>query len=190
MAQLGSNVDVSAPIAEIVNNTLLHLDLYVYEKDLAKVKPNQTIHFTVTNNAGKEYDAEIFSIGTAFESNTKTIPVHAKVMGDKTGLIDGMNVTANISLNKATVSAVPTEAIVSYQGQDFIFIVVDSSSSNKGMQKENQKTMAFEKIPVAKGTTDVGYSEITLLKEIPANAKIVVKGAFFILAKMTNKGEE
>ena len=189
MAQLGSNVDVSTPIAEIVNNSELHLDLYVYEKDLSKVKPNQTIHFTVTNNAGKEYDAEIFSIGTAFESNTKTIPVHAKVMGDKTGLIDGMNVTANISLNKATVSAVPTEAIVSYQGQDFIFIVVDSAI-NKGMQKENQKPMAFEKIPVAKGTTDVGYSEITLLKEIPANTKIVVKGAFFILAKTTNKEEE
>ena len=189
MAQLGSNVDVATPIAEIVNNTLLHLDLYVYEKDLAKVKPNQTIHFTVTNNAGKEYDAEIFSIGTAFESNTKTIPVHAKVMGDKTGLIDGMNVTANISLDKATVSAVPTEAIVSFQGQDFIFIVVDSAS-NKKIQNENQKAMAFEKIPVAKGTTDVGYSEITLLKEIPVNAKIVVKGAFFVLAKMTNKEEE
>ncbi len=54
MAQLDSNVDVSSPIAEIVNNSQLHLDLYVYEKDLAKVKPNKTIHFTVTNNAGKE----------------------------------------------------------------------------------------------------------------------------------------
>jgi len=49
--------------------------------------------------------------------------------------------------------------------------------------------MTFEKIPVRKGTTDVGYSEITLLKEIPANSKVVVNGAFFILAKMSNKGE-
>ena len=183
MVQLGSNVGVSTPIAEIVNNSELHLDLYVYEKDLSKVKPNQTIHFTITNNAGKEYDAQIFSIGTAFESNTKTIPVHAKVMGNKMGLIDGMNVTANVSLDKATVSAVPTEAIVSYQGQDFIFIVTDE---HKGAIKD----IVFEKIPVAKGTTDVGYSEITLLKEIPANAKIVVKGAFFVLAKMTNADED
>ncbi len=204
MAQLGSNVDMSAPIAEIVNNSLLHLDLYVYEKDLSKVKPNQTIHFTVTNNAGKEYDAEIFSIGTAFESNTKTIPVHAKVMGDKTGLIDGMNVTANISLDKATVSAVPTEAIVSYQGQDFIFIVTDKHNEDEHPQKgdandtlNHKETLkaasmgvTFEKIPIVKGTTDVGYSEVTLLKVIPANVKIVVKGAFFILAKMTNTEEE
>jgi cobalt-zinc-cadmium efflux system membrane fusion protein len=202
MAQLGSNVDVSSPIAEIVNNSLLHLDLYVYEKDLSKVKPNQIIHFTVTNDAGKEYDAQIFSIGTAFEANTKTIPVHAKVMGDKTGLIDGMNVTANISLDSATVTAVPTEAIVSFQGQDYIFIQSEKhaeeehntgADSVKHEEKVQQAEsgITFERIPVAKGTTDVGYSEITFLRAIPKDAKIVVKGAFFILAKMTNsEGDE
>lgn len=203
-AQLGSNVDVSTPIAEIVNNSQLHLDLYVYEKDLPKLKANQTIHFTITNNAGKEYDAEIFSIGTAFESGSKTIPVHAKVMGDKTGLIDGMNITALVSLDKSTVPAVPTDAIVSYQGKDYIFIITGKHSENvhsridstklteiKRREKNNEKLeeITFERIPVAKGTTDVGYSEITLLKAIPENTKIVTKGAFFILAKMTNSGE-
>jgi len=203
-AQLGSNVDVSTPIAEIVNNSQLHLDLYVYEKDLPKLKPNQTIHFTITNNAGKEYDAEIFSIGTAFEAGSKTIPVHAKVMGDKTGLIDGMNITALVSLDKSTVPAVPTDAIVSYQGKDYIFLVTDAHAENehtdtdstklseikhKEANSKEAKGITFERIPIAKGTTDVGYSEVTLLKDIPANAKIVTKGAFFILAKMTNSGE-
>ncbi len=52
-----------------------------------------------------------------------------------------------------------------------------------------EEGITFEKIPVRKGTTDVGYSEITLFKDIPANSKVVVNGAFFILAKMNNKGE-
>ncbi len=34
-ANIGSPVDVATPIAEIVNNSQLHLDLFVYEKDLA-----------------------------------------------------------------------------------------------------------------------------------------------------------
>jgi len=42
---------------------------------------------------------------------------------------------------------------------------------------------------VAKGTTEVGFTQITLLKEIPKDAKIVIKGAFFVMAKMTNTGE-
>lgn len=180
--KIGSYVDLSTVVAEVVDNSQLHLDLFVYEKDLPKLKNKQTIHFTVTNNPGKEYDAEIFSLGSSFENESKAVSVHAMVKGDKTGLIDGMNITANISLDKATLPAVPTEAIVNYQGQDYIFIVdsVDTKSNET----------RFMRIPVAKGTSDVGYSEITLLKEVPANAKVVIKGSFFILAKQTNVGEE
>ena len=194
IAQLGSNVDVATPIAEIVNNTQLHLDLHVYEKDLPKLKPNQVIHFTLTNNPGKEYDAQIYSIGTAFESDSKTIPIHSRVIGNKAGLVDGMSVTGIVSLDKSTVPAVPNDAIVTHQGQDYIFRLTDKPSA--GEQKEVRKEenaggeIFFERVPVARGNTDVGYTAITALKEIPNNAKIVVKGAFFVLAKMTNAGEE
>ncbi len=180
--KMGSYVDLSTVVAEVVDNSQLHLDLFVYEKDLPKLKNKQTIHFTVTNNPGKEYDAEIFSLGSSFENESKAVSVHAMVKGDKTGLIDGMNITANISLDKATLPAVPSEAIVNYQGQDYIFIV-DS------VDTKNSETH-FKRIPVVKGTSDVGYSEITLLKEVPAGTKVVVKGSFFILAKQTNIGEE
>lgn len=204
IAQLGSNVDVTSPIAEIVNNSQLHLDLFVYEKDLPKLQANQVIHFTLTNNPGKEYDAKIYSIGTAFQSESKTIPIHSRVIGDKSGLIDGMSITAIVSLDKSTVPAVPNDAIVTYQGQDYIFVKTDQrpeeehqdesadkkESHEKGKEAQEEEGIFFERIPVAKGNSDVGYTAITLLKEIPAGSKVVVKGAFFILAKMTNSGEE
>jgi RND family efflux transporter MFP subunit len=208
---IGSYVDANNPIAEIVDNSQLHLDLYVYEKDLQKLKVGQTIHFTLTNNPGKEYDADVYAISNTFEQNTKAISVHATVKGNKQGLIDGMSITALISLENATVDAVPTNAIVNHEGQDYIFIVTDAHSeeehhsesettelkndesvhqhSEKEEPEHKEQGTTFEKIPIRKGTTDVGYSEITLLKEIPANSKIVVNGAFFILAKMNNKGE-
>lgn len=217
MVNIGSYIEPQTPIAEIVDNSQLHLDLYVYEKDLQKLKVGQTIHFTLTNNPGKEYDADVYAISNTFEPNTKAVAIHAMVKGNKQGLIDGMSITALVSLEKATVDAVPTGAIVSSEGQDFIFIVTDTHQEeeehhdeaehthdehshdghkhdehkdNTGGRKETtQGEMIFEKIPVRKGTTDVGYSEITLLKDIPANSKVVVNGAFFILAKMTNQGE-
>ncbi|WP_111597984.1 efflux RND transporter periplasmic adaptor subunit [Chitinophaga skermanii] len=209
--KLGTYVDVTTPIAEVVDNSQLHLDLFVYEKDLPKLKNNQIIHFTLTNNPGKEYDAEIYSLGSSFEGESKAINVHSRVKGDKTGLIDGMNVTAVVSLNQVTVPAVPSDAIVTFQGQDYIFVVTDPHKEDEhhDAKKEDHDhsaephdhdhaptapaagtSVTFEKIPVAKGTSDVGYTEITLLKNIPADAKIVVKGAFFVLAKMNNTGEE
>ena len=55
---------------------------------------------------------------------------------------------------------------------------------------EEKSGISFERILVIKGNSDVGYTEITLLKEIPKDAKVVVKGAFFILAKQTNTEED
>lgn len=88
--------------------------------------------------------------------------------------------TAIISLEKATVPAVPSDAIVNYQGQDYIFIVTNNQDEKK------DSSISFERIPVAKGNSDIGYTEITLLKEFPKDAMVAVKGAFFILAKQTN----
>jgi multidrug efflux pump subunit AcrA (membrane-fusion protein) len=198
-AQIGSNVDPSTPIAEIVNNSQLHLDLFVYEKDLPRLHPNQTIHFTLTNNPGKEYDAKIFAIGTAFVNETKTIPVHAVVSGDKAGLIEGMNITAIISIGETVVPAVPNDAIVTYQGQDYIFVQTNQKPAEHKEEKkdddgkkqaEQEDGISFERVQVVKGASDIGYTEVTLLKNLPPNSKIITKGAFFANAKMTNTGEE
>ena len=210
-AQIGSPVDASTPIAEIVNNSQLHLDLFVYEKDLPKLNVNQVIHFTLTNNPGKEYDAKIFSIGTAFISETKTIPIHAVVLGDKAGLIEGMNITALISIGEKVVPAVPTDAIVSQQGQDYIFVQteVPAAPPNEHAEKghvqgethqhekndqghedhhEEKPSRYFERVQVVRGASDIGYTEITLLKSIAPKTPIVAKGAFFLMAKMSNTG--
>jgi RND family efflux transporter MFP subunit len=200
-AKIGSYVDVSSPVAEIVDNGALHLDLNVFEKDLPFLKVGQTIHFTLTNNPSKEYDAQVYSIGTAFENESKTIPIHCNVKGNKTGLIDGMNITAIVSLNNATMPAVPNEAIVEADGKFFIFIITtkkpeehheeesegDSKEKKDVNQKEDTKgNTYFEKIEVAKGVSNMGYTAITAVSEIPQGAKIVTKGAFFINAKLTN----
>lgn len=194
-AQIGSPVDVSTPIAEIVNNSQLHLDLFVYEKDLPSLKPDQTIHFTLTNNPGIEYDAQIYSIGTAFANESKTIPVHAVVKGDKTGLIEGMNITALISIGNAVLPAVPSDAIVNFQGQDYIFVATsEEKHTEKGdstaTEYKEEKGLRFKRVPVVKGVSDVGYTEIKLLEKLPPATRIITKGAFFALAKMTNIEEE
>jgi heavy metal efflux system protein len=63
---------------------------------------------------------------------------------------------------------------------------VSANLMSLGVPSGEKGIISFEKIPVAKGTTDVGYTEVTLLKEVPKGSKFVLKGAFFILAKLTN----
>lgn len=119
---VGSKVSGDTPLMRVVNNSKLHVDVFIYEQDIAKVKDGQKVDLSLTNLPGKTYTAVIFAIGSAFEDETKTIPVHAEITGDKDGLIDGMSVTARIDVGQAKVSAVLSAAIVSNEGNDYIFI--------------------------------------------------------------------
>jgi RND family efflux transporter MFP subunit len=185
-AEIGTQVDANTPIAQITNNAQLHLDLFVYEKDLRKVAVGQTIHFTLTNNPGKEYDARIYAIGTAFANQARAVPVHAHVINDKRGLIEGMSVTARISLDSGAYPAVPDDAIVAHQGKDYVFVLqqaaADSSARAGG-------SYSFERVQVFRGASDVGYTEIKPVTPLPEGTQIATKGAFFLIAMMTNEGE-
>jgi len=190
-AQIGSQINANSPIAHVVNNSELHLDLFVYEKDLPKVAKGQTIHFTLTNNPGKEYDAVIYSVGTAFVNETKAIPLHAKVVNNKSGLIEGMSVTARISLGKNVFPAVPNDAIVNDGGKDFLFIVNNTTIEHEEeIVHKHEQLFNFERIQIIKGVSDVGFTEIKPVTDIQQGSKIVIKGGFFLLAKMTNSGED
>lgn len=196
--ELGSNVDMATPIAEVVDNSQLHLHIFAYEKDLPFIKVGQDIHFNLTNNPGVEYDAVVHTIGSSFEGDTRTVPIHAKIKGNKFGLIDGMSAIAVISLDKFETAAVPEGAIVSHKGQDFIFVVTNKEAEHEHEHAPGEKheesgvenEMTFEKIPVVKGVSDLGYVQITALKPIAPGSKIVTKNAFFVMAKLTNTGEE
>lgn len=214
-AKIGSYVDVSSPVIEIVDNSLLHLDLQVFEKDLPLVKVGQLINFQLTNNPDKTYTAKVFTIGSSFENDSKTIAVHSTVVGSKVGLIDGMNITGMIGVNNVRTPAVPNDAIVEADGKYYIFVETDkkpeeheeghddhghahdggeAKHAHKNEQEAGQhgeeqaKNINFEKIEIQKGVSALGYTAITPVTEVPAGTKIVVKGSFFINAKMSNTG--
>ncbi|MDH0675408.1 efflux RND transporter periplasmic adaptor subunit [Empedobacter sp. GD03861] len=200
IAQIGSYVDVSSPVAEIIDNSSIHLDLQVFEKDLPKMKVGQVIQFELTNNPGNSYEAVVYSIGSSFENESKTIAVHSKVRGNKSGLINGMNITGAVSLSNSSTPAVPNDAIVEADGKFYIFVKTNKKveehtdeeskdPNEKNKEHKNETSINFEKIEVVKGSSDMGYTAITTVNEIDPTAQIVVKGAFFVNAKLSNSGD-
>ncbi|WP_114790603.1 efflux RND transporter periplasmic adaptor subunit [Niabella yanshanensis] len=205
-AKIGSYVDVSSPVVEVVNNSLLHLDLQVFEKDLPHIKIGQSVNFTLTNNPTNTYTAKVFNIGSSFENESKTVAVHCTVTGNKTGLIDGMNITGMISIDNVPATTVPNDAIVEADGKNYIFIQTDKVPEAPAQEEDGHEheaggdhapkeklktrgaTMNFEKVEIVKGVSELGYTAVTPVKEISANAKLVTKGAFFINAKLANAG--
>ncbi|MDO4692723.1 MAG: efflux RND transporter periplasmic adaptor subunit [Porphyromonadaceae bacterium] len=177
IGQIGSYIEPSSPIAEVIDNASLHLDLNIYEQDLPKIKVGQTIHFRLTNSPKREYDARVHTIGSTFEANSRTIAVHCDLVGDKTGFIDGMNITGVVSLGEELLPAVPDAAIVHADGKDYIFVQQD-------LGHDHEDEWEFVPVEVIRGTSQLGYTAITPLAELAEDAVIVLKGAFFVNARL------
>lgn len=181
---IGTTADPISHLMDVVDNSHLHLDVFVFEQDLPKVRKDQTIDFSLTNVPGKHYTATIFSIGSAFVGESKTIPVHADIGGDKTGLIEGMNVIAFINIGDHLTSAIPSGAVISDGGNDYVFIKVDSH------QETSPDAFTFRKVQVKSGIVSNGYTEIALLQDVSENAGVVVNGAYYLMAQLNAPGEE
>lgn len=185
--KIGSNAEVGTPLFSMVDNSKMHVDLLVYEKDLNKVKVGQNVRFILTNQNNVEIKGKIFSIGKAFANESKSVAVHADIMNEKQTLISGMYVNALIDVGTNTVQALPTDAIVKADGSEFIFVSEEDYKEKKQDETITEKTKKsegkiyhFQRIEVKTGIRQLGFVQITPLRTIEKNAKIVTKGAYYI----------
>jgi len=177
--KIGSNAEVGKPLFGIVDNSKLHVDLLVYEKDLHKVKAGQNIRFVLTNQDNIEITGKVFNVSKAFENETKSVAVHADISNSNQTLIPGMYVNALIDVGTQNVASLPADAVVRADGREFIFILEEGHEEGAG-HKEEGKTFHFQRIEVKTGTAQLGYVQVSVLQPIDKDAQIVLKGAYYI----------
>lgn len=193
----GAFAGTGVTLFEVVDNSQMHLDLNVFEKDLSKISVGQEVDFVLTNQSNKFIKGKIFGINKSFSNESKSVAVHAEINpSDAKDLISGMYVAANINITNQTVQALPKDAIVRNGDKYYIYVQeehTDNSSKlkqeDKHKEEEEHNEIHYKAIEVLPGTTDLGYTEIKLLSEIHENAKIVIKGAFYLLATSKGGGE-
>lgn len=196
-ANIGRFVNAADVLFEIVDTEHLHAELTVFEKDVPKLQIGQKIRFTLANET-KERTARVYLIGRKINAD-RTVRIHCHIDVEDVHLLPGMFLKAIVESGEVQVSAVPNSAVVDYQGQKFIFIK-DSAENTKvqkpGKEKDTEKEVMhavhhFKIIPVAAGNSDGGYTEINLPENFDAaKEQIVFKGAYDLLSKMKNSGED
>ncbi len=186
IANTGAFVEPGTSIMEVVDNSKIHCDLTVFEKDLMQVKVGQKVSFQLTNQNNQLITGTINGINKSFENESKGVVVHAVINNkENKNLIPGMYVTALISTGSQLTSAVPVEAVVRSQGKQYIFIVTTEKGENS-----KEKNLTFKKLQVTTGVSEMGYIEIRLLDPLPENVKIALKGAFYLESKSAGGAEE
>ncbi len=179
---LGKYVTPSDVMFEIVNTDHLFLELTLFEKDAAKVANGQNIKFQI-NNETDQHDAVIYQTGKSINPD-KTYKVYANVTDECKNIIPGMYVNAIIEATSNKVTALPSEAIVSFDDKDYIFVF------DKNKTEDGKPFTEYRMIEVQKGISEGGFTEIILPKDFDiSKAKVVVKGAYNLLSAKKNAGE-
>lgn len=181
----GAFIQPGTSLMDIVDNSKIHADLLVYEKDLFKVHIGQKVSFRLTNQENQQIEGVLNGINKSFEDDTKGVIVHAVITRPLSNLIPGMYVTGLISVGTALSPAVPIDAVVKAEGKEYIFIVEEE----KAEAKEAGHGTHFKKVEVVTGVSELGYINITPLEKLPANTRLVTKGAFYLQSKSSGPAE-
>lgn len=179
---LGKYASPSDVLFEIVNRDQLFLELSLFEKDADKVSIGQNIRFFITNET-EQHDAVIYQTGQSVGSD-KTYKVYAKVSGRCKNVLPGMYVNAVIETSGNEVQSLPSEAVVSFDDKNYIFIFETNKVENGRPFSE------YRMIEIRTGISDHGFTEIIVPEGTDlAHKAIVIKGAYNLLSAKKNAGE-
>lgn len=180
----GSYVDIQASLMNISDNSQMHCDVKVFEKDINKVKLGQEVDLSLTNQPGTSLKGVVYEINKSFEDDTKAIKVHLEIKDrNNLHLVPGMYVTGLINIGKEKTEAVPNDAIISNEGKKYILVLQNEENGTEG------KIFHFKQEEVITGTSELGYTQITPVKKIEEDATIVISNAFYIASMTADHGE-
>lgn len=178
----GKYVTPSDVLFEIVNSSKLLLELTLFEKDADKASVGQKIRFFI-NNEVEQHDAVIYQTGKSINSD-KSYKVYATIESTCRNILPGMYVNAIIETSGNRVTSLSSDAIVSFDDKDYIFVFV------KDKEEDGNPFTEYRMVQVQKGVTDSGFTEVILPQGFDvATSKVVIRGAYNLLSAKKNAGE-
>ena len=172
-------------LMDITDASDLHVELKVYEDDIPLIRNGQRIRFRLANAPEKWMEAEVFLIGNNVRKD-RSITIHGHLKEPIEDLLPGMFINAKIEVDTHQLYAIPEDAIVRFEGNDYVF-------KFNGTRKEGENTMNdFEMIKIEQGNEEDGFVAITLkdASQDISQISFVLGDAFTLLAKAKNSEEE
>ncbi len=167
-AVLGSMIDQTHEIMQIIDPTTLWVDAEIYEKDIAKVKQGQQVEILLPAYPGEVFKGKTTYISDVLKEDTRTITVRTEVENREYKLKPGMFAEMKITLKQqAKALVVPQAAVLEDKGDKVVFI-------DRGDQ--------FFLQVVQTGALDNGYVEI--LHGLVEGDEVVTSGNYQLKSKL------
>lgn len=172
--KIGQYVSPTDKLFDVVNTDDVHLALTVFEKDLNRISVGQRVFAYTNQNPEKKYAANIILIGKDFQPD-KSVVIHCYFIDYDKNLIPGTYMNAEVETNSETGNTVPDDAIVTWEGKQYIF--------------QEVKPKTYKMVEIKIGNSENGRTEIFNIDQNLKNKKFVTKGAYALLMGLKNVEE-
>lgn len=171
MLRNGEYVTPDKPLLEVLATAHIHLELDVFERDLARVKVGEKVTYQAPALSNETFKGEVHVISKTFDAVNKTVRVHGHLEGKQPTFVDGAYVQAKIWHDTQAVDMLPDEAVVRSGTDNYIYVTSASP---------NAAELAFKKVAVAIGNSLDGRTVVTPLTPLADGEKVVVKGTYYV----------
>jgi cobalt-zinc-cadmium efflux system membrane fusion protein len=172
---IGKYVNPADVLFELINPSDIHLNLKIFEKDITKLSIGQKLVAYTNNQPENKHKCEILLISKDLSTDEHSADVHCHFENYDKMLLPGMYMNAEIEVKSNDALTLPKDAVVNFEGKEYIFVVVN----------KNQ----FQMTEVKTGNSENGFIEILDNEQLTKNS-IVTKGAYTLLMKLKNKADE
>ncbi|MGB4399956.1 MAG: efflux RND transporter periplasmic adaptor subunit [Daejeonella sp.] len=169
---IGSYVNPSDVLFELINPKDIHLSLTVFEKDLNKLAIGQSAVAFSNNDPQRKYNTKIILINRDL-SPDRSVEVHCHFEEYDKTLVPGMYMNAEIALNDKQQATLPENSVVSFESKQYVFVEKDK--------------FTYEMTEVEVGEMENGF--ISVMTNL-GKRKIVTDGAYALLMQLKNVAEE
>lgn len=169
----GKYVQAGEEMISMIDNSGIKLVLKAFEKDLPYLKAGQKLLAFPNGRADQKMSGRIEYIVNIIGAQGFT-NIICSLENITSEIMPGMYMNAEVEAQSMESWTVPDEAIVSFEGNEYVFV-------DKGNQ-------SFELVEIQPGQKENGKVQIINYQAL-MNKKIVTKGAYTLLMKMKNVAE-
>lgn len=159
---------------DLVDPSDIHLALKVFEKDITRLSIGQAVEAYTNTYPDVKYPANVVLITRSLDEN-RSAEVHCHFRQYDKSLVPGTYMNAVVKLAGMPVKSLPEDAIVTFEGKQYIFV--------------EAATRTYEMIEVQLGTKQGSFYEIKNIDALHGKY-VVLKGAYTLLMALKNVSDE
>lgn len=164
---VGATVAPSMSIAKISDTKDLQIKVNIPERFVSRIKLNQKAQITFDSYPSDVFNAVVYEVSPVLDNVSRTMAIKLRIVPTDPRVRVGMYARVRlVTESMHDVIVIPTNAIVSRDGENYLFVISDKLSES-GKQ-------TVEMVNVKLGITVDNVTEIA--EGVKAGAEVVVKG--------------